>query len=248
MSRLLFLGFLCLPLLAQAPPSPPPPSLDAGLGSGHRKVTTTSADAQRFFDQGMRYVYAFNHEAAIRSFQQATQLDPNLALGYWGVALALGPNINMDVDPDREKQAWEAEQAALAHAPAASPRERDMIDALSKRYSNDPKADLRKLQVDYSAAMRDLFKKYPDDSDIGTLYAESLMDLRPWKFWSHDGKPNEDTEEIVRVLESVLARHPNHVGANHYYIHAVEASPHPERALSSASRLRTLAPAAGHLV
>jgi tetratricopeptide (TPR) repeat protein len=243
MIRLLFLGFLCVPLLAQEPPA-----LDSGIGSGHMKVTTSNAEAQRYFDQGMRYVYAFNHEAAVRSFQHATQLDPNLALGYWGVALALGPNINMDVDPDREKQAWDGEQSALNHAASASPRERDMIDALAKRYTNDPKADLHKLQVEYSGAMRELSKKYADDPDIATLYAESLMDLRPWKFWTHDGKPVEDTEEIVRVLESVLAKHPNHVGANHYYIHAVEASLHPERALPSARRFQTLAPAAGHLV
>ena len=222
--------------------------LEHGLGDAHFPVTTKSAEAQQFFDQGLRYVYAFNHEAAVESFKHATELDPDLAFGYWGAALALGPNINLDVDPDREKQAYDLAQAASAHAQHASQKERDLIGVLTRRYSNDPSADLKKLSADYSAGMRELHAKYPDDPDIATLYAESLMDLHPWRFWTHDGKPTDGTEEIVGVLESVLRRHPNHMGANHYYIHAVEASPHPERALASAKRLTTLAPAAGHLV
>jgi tetratricopeptide (TPR) repeat protein len=136
----------------------------------------------------------------------------------------------------------------MVHAPNASPKERALIAALATRYSNDPKADLKALGRDYSVAMKSLVKKYPDDLDIATLYAESLMDLHPWKFWSHDGKPNEGTTEIVSTLESVLRRNPNHLGANHYYVHAIEASPHPERALASADRLKTLAPMSGHLV
>src|SRR5581483_722723 len=163
-----------------------------------------------------------------------------------GVALALGPNINLDVDPDREKQAYAAVQSAMSKD--ASPKERDIIAVLAKRYSNDPNADLKKLAVAYSDAMGELSKKYPDDLDLATLYAESMMDLRPWKFWSHDGVPAPQTDEIVSVLESVLKRNPKHLGANHYYIHAVEASPHPERALKSADRLNTLAPESGHLV
>jgi tetratricopeptide (TPR) repeat protein len=222
--------------------------LESGLGGAHFPVSTRSAEAQKFFDQGLRYVYAFNHEAAVDSFKHATELDPDLAIGYWGAALALGPNINLDVDPEREKQAYELAQSAKAHAAHASPKERDLIDALARRYSNDPSADLKKLSADYSAGMRALHAKYPHDADIAVLYAESLMDLHPWRFWTHDGKATEGTEEIVRVLESVLKAHPDHVGANHYYIHAVEASPHPERALASAKRLTTLAPAAGHLV
>lgn len=222
--------------------------LESGLGNFHWAVSTKSAQAQRFFDQGMKYLYGFNHESAVASFQQATRLDPNLAMGYWGAALALGPNINMDVDPDREKQAYDNVHAAMVHAPSASAKERALISALAKRYSNDPKADLKALGRDYSVAMKSLSKKYPDDLDIATLYAESLMDLHPWKFWSHDGKPNEGTTEIVSTLESVLRRNPNHLGANHYYVHAVEASPHPERALASADRLKTLAPMSGHLV
>ena len=239
-------------LLAQhdIPPqgNPKPVTLEPGLGNVHWPVSTKNAEAQRFFDQGMKYVYGFNHESAVNSFQRATQLDPELAMGYWGAALALGPNINLDVDPDREKQGFDYIQAARAHETHASAKERGLIAALSKRYSNDPKADLKKLAVDYSEAMGVLTKNYPNDLDVATLYAESLMDLHPWKFWSLDGKPNAGATEIVSVLESVLRHNPNHLGANHYYVHAVEASPHPERALASADRLKTLAPMSGHLV
>jgi tetratricopeptide (TPR) repeat protein len=221
-------------------------AIEPGVGQAHYAVSTKNPEAQRFFDQGMAYIYGFNHEAAIRSFQHAGQLDPNLGMAWWGVALALGPNINLDVDPDREKQAYEAVQTALTKQ--ASPKEKDIIAVLAMRYSNDPKADLKKLGADYSRGMGDLSRKYPDDLDLATLYAESMMDLRPWKFWSIDGKPAPQTEDIVKVLESVLARNPHHLGANHYYIHAIEASPHPERALASADRLRSLAPESGHLV
>jgi len=221
-------------------------ALDPAIGHVHFKASTAIAEAQRYFDQGMAYLYGFNHEAAVQSFQKAGELDPNLGMAWWGVALALGPNINMDVDPDREKQAYDAVQTALTKK--ASPKERDIIATLAKRYSNDPNADLKKLAADYSDAMGRLSKKYPDDLDLATLYAESMMDLRPWKFWSHTGEPAPDTEKIVSVLESVLRRDPNHLGANHYYIHAVEASQHPERALQSAGKLPALAPASGHLV
>ncbi|MFL6246116.1 MAG: hypothetical protein ACJ74H_08835 [Thermoanaerobaculia bacterium] len=245
---------LALPLLAQhshdtAPAATPPPiEMHDGLSDHHWVVTTSNADAQRFFDQGMRYTYAFNHEMAVRSFRRATELDPELAMGYWGIAYALGPNINLDVDPEREKQAYDAVQTALAHLGNASARERDLVNALAKRYSNDPAADLRALAVEFSNAMGELSRRYPDDLDITTLYAESMMDLRPWKLWTNDGKPAEGTEQIVQLLESVLKRDPKHLGANHYYIHAVEASRQPGRAIASAQRLHTLAPAAGHLV
>ena len=225
-----------------------PASLMEGLGEHHHPVSTTNAEAQRFFDQGLTLVYAFNHQEAIRSFKRAAELDPNLAMAYWGVALALGPNINLDIDAEREKLAYEAIQKAVALAAKAPEHERAYIEALSKRYSNDPKADLKKLNVDYKNAMGELARRYPDDLDAATLYAESAMDLRPWQFWSADGKPAEGTEEIVAVLESVLKRDPDHIGANHYYIHAVEASRHPEWALPSAQRLKVLTPAAGHLV
>ena len=224
-----------------------PVVLMPGLGIQHHPVSTKNPLAQKFFDQGTVLVYAFNHEEAIRSFKQAAELDPRLAMAYWGVALALGPNINLDVDPEREKSAYEAVQKALSLAAQVPENERAYINALAKRYSIDPKADLKVLAVDYKNAMKELAGRYPDDLDAATFYAESFMDLRPWQFWSADGKPAEGTEEIVATLESVLKRDPQHIGANHYYIHAVEASRHPEWALASAQQLRTLAPAAGHL-
>jgi tetratricopeptide (TPR) repeat protein len=251
MRRFLILLLLATRLFAQHSHEAAPQAaiaINPGLGDLHWKVTTANAEAQRFFDQGMRYTYAFHHDMAIASFRRAAGRDPHLAMGYWGVARAHGPKNKKDVDPDREKQAYDAVQTALGHLANASAKERDLVNALAKRYSNDPAADLHALAEDYSRAMGEVSKTYPDDADVATLYAESLMDLRPWKFWTHDGKPNEGTEEIVRVLESVLARHPKHPGANHYYIHAVEASPHPERAVASAQRLHTLVPAAGHLV
>jgi tetratricopeptide (TPR) repeat protein len=214
----------------------------------HHPIATKNAEAQKFFDQGLTLVFAFNHEEAARAFRRASELDAQSAMTFWGIALALGPCINLDVDPPHEKAAYEAVQKALSLAPGATESERDYIQALAKRYSSDPKVDLRKLDADYANVMRQLSKRYPDDLDAATLYAESLMDLHPWKLWSLDGRPAEGTEEILAVLESVLRRDPNHLGANHYYIHATEASPHPEWALASARRLETLAPAAGHLV
>jgi tetratricopeptide (TPR) repeat protein len=219
-----------------------------GMGTHHHPVSTTNAEAQKFFDQGLRFVFAFNHHEAIRSFKRAAELDPQLAMAHWGVALALGPNINVDVDAEAERAAYEAVQKALLIAASASPNERAYIEALAKRYSIDPNADLKKLAVDYKNAMGEVAKRYPDDLDAATLFAEAAMDLRPWKFWTADGKPNEGTEEIVATLESVLRRDPNHIGAIHYYIHAIEASTHPERALAYAPKLTSLVPAAGHLV
>ncbi len=229
-------------------PQPKPVEIYAGLGSLHHPTSTKNPEAQTFFDQGFRMIYGFNHEEAVRSFKRAAALDPQMAMAWWGVAYALGPNINMDVDPDREKAAFDAVQKAIALSPNAPANEQAYIKALATRYSNDPKADLKKLAVDYKSAMGELSKKYPDDLDAATLYAESAMDLHPWQLWSADGKPNVDTEEIVAVLESVLKRNPDHPGAIHYYIHAVEASPHPERALAYAPKLPGLMPMAGHLV
>lgn len=226
-------------------------TLVAGMGTLHHPVTTRSAEAQRFFDQGLRFVYAFNHDEAVRSFRRASELDSSLAMAHWGIAYALGPNINLDVDPERERAAFDEMQLALSIASKASPRERDYIDALSKRYTNDSAATpetLRRLAEDFSRAMGALSKKYPDDLDAATLYAESMMNLRPWRLWNKDGTPADGTPEIVSTLESVLRRNPNHVGAIHYYIHAVEASPDPGRALAYAPRLARLMPAAGHIV
>lgn len=219
-----------------------------GLGEVIHPVSTSNQQAQQFFNQGLALVYGFNHDEAIRSFKRAVEIDPKLAMAYWGIALALGPNINQPVDAEHEKAAYEAVQMARSLISGATEPERAYIDALATRYTNDPKADLSKLDVAYKNAMAEVARRFPDDMDAATLYAESLMDLRPWQFWSADGKPADGTLEIVAVLESVLRRNPDHLGANHYYIHAVEASLHPEWALPSAQRLKVLAPAAGHLV
>ena len=225
-----------------------PPKLLPGLGEVHHPVSTKNSQAQQFFDQGLKLVFGFNHDEARRSFQRAAELDPKLAMAWWGVALTLGPNYNLPVDPEREKAGYDAAQRAIALKSNASEAEHAYIDAVAVRYSNDPKADLHQLDVTYKDAMSKLAARYPDDLDAVTLYAESAMNLNPWHLWTADGKPAEGTEEIVSTLESVLERDPNHLGANHYYIHAVEASPHPERALPSAARLEKLASAAGHLV
>src|SRR5689334_9773211 len=225
-----------------------PAALMDGYGELHHPVSTRDPEAQRFFDQGMKLVYAFNHEEAVRSFQHAAALDPDCAMAYWGVALALGPNINLDVDAERERLAYDAIQKAVALAPKVTEPERAYIAAMARRYTNDAKADLKKLNAEYRSAMADVARRYPDDPDAATLYAESIMLLNPWQYWSADGKPNDGTLELVAVLENVLKRSPDHIGANHYYIHAVEASPHPEWALPSAQRLKVLTPAAGHLV
>ena len=233
-------------------PAPTAPAaavaLDPGLGRLHHPVSTRNTQAQAYFDQGLKLVFAFNHEAAIKSFARAAELDPDLAMAHWGIALALGPNINHGMDATAHKAAYEALQRAIALEPKASPAERSYIVALSRRYSADANADQGPLQLAYKDTMKDLVRRYPRDDDAAVLYAESLMDLHPWKFWAPDGTPADGTREIVAVLERVLARAPDHIGANHYYIHAVEASPQPGKALAAARRLPNLAPSAGHLV
>lgn len=224
-----------------------PATLIAGLGSLHHPIATTSDEAQKFFDQGLTLVYAFNHSEAVRSFERAAELDPKSPMPYWGKALALGPNYN-EVQPDREKAAYDAIQKAQSLEASAPESEREYVDALAHRFTNDPKPDYDRLGRTYASAMRDLYSRYPDDPDAATLFAESLMDLHAWDLWTSDGKPGENTPEIVSVLEGTLRRWPDHVGANHFYVHAMEASPYPERALPSAQRLRTMVPAAGHLV
>jgi len=225
----------------------PPPPLFTDLGTYHHPVTC-SPPAQQYFDQGLRLVYGFNHDEAVRAFNEAARLDPSCAMAMWGVALALGPNINLPLDTERGAAAHAAMQRAVALAPKASAAEQDYIAALAKRYSDDPGADRQQLDRAYADAMRQVVQRHPDDLDAATLYAESLMDLRPWDLWSSDGQPRPETPEIVATLEGVLQRDPNHPGANHYYIHAIEASPHPEKGLPSAQRLATLVPGAGHLV
>src|SRR5437763_4655090 len=246
---LIFIFVACFgsAVVAATPNPEAPVRLISGLGDAHHPVSTRNKQAQQFFDQGLNLVYGFNHDEARRSFMRAAELDPKLAMAHWGVALTLGPNYNLPVDPERERAGYDAVQRAVALKETASEPERAYINALTVRYSNDPHVDLHALDRAYKEEMGKLAARYPDDLDAVTLYAESAMNLNPWKLWTADGKPAEGTDEIVATLESVLKRDPNHLGANHYYIHAVEASLHPERALPSAARLEKLAPAEGHL-
>jgi tetratricopeptide (TPR) repeat protein len=230
-------------------PGPLPAPLFQNLGTLHRPVSTGSTAAQRYFDQGLTLVYGFNHEEAIRSFEQAGRLDPNLAMAWWGVALAAGPNINNPtMDDAASKMAYEAVQHAVRLVGSATEVERDLINALRARYAWPPPQERRALDIAYADAMRGVWKSHPEDSDVGALFAEAMMDLRPWDLWTRDGQPQTGTEEIITTLETVLEKHPEHPGANHYYVHTMEASPHPERALVAAERLRDLVPGAGHLV
>ena len=222
-----------------------------GLGNFHRAITTSSPQAQQYFDQGMRYLWAFNHDEATRSFARAAQLDPGCAACYWGVALTVGPNYNLpEMKAARARVAAEALRQAQQHAPQTSAVEQGLIAALAKRYpSAEPLGPetLGPVQSAYFAAMRDLAERFPEDLDVQTLCAEAEMSLHAWKLWSADGTPAEGTLDIQARLESVLRRDPKHPGANHYYIHTMEASQHPEKARGAAERLTGMMPAAGHL-
>lgn len=235
-----------------------PPSSGAGdaksraplyenLGTSRVPITTSSPDAQRYFDQGMRLSYAFNHAEAIRAFRQAAAIDPQCAMCYWGVGYALGPNINAPITPEAAAEAWTAIGQAR-QARGASDRERAFIEALATRYAADPKAERAPLDKAYAEAMRALTRRYPDDLEAATLFAQSLMDTNPWNYWDVTGNPRAFTADVLAALESVLKRDPSHIGAIHLYIHAVEASPDPKRAEPYADRLAALAPGAGHLV
>jgi len=219
-----------------------------GLGTPHMAVTTRSALAQKYFDQGLRLCYAFNHDEAIRAFREVARLDPSCAMAHWGIAYALGPNVNFPVDPDREKEAFAEIQKAKALAPKATAKERAWIEAMAKRYSDDPKADLHALDQAYADAMRALSAKYPADPDASTIYAEALLDVTPWDWWTNDGKAEAGIQEAIAAVDRVLKKNPSHTGAIHILIHAVEESPAPGRALLAANRLAALAPNAGHLV
>src|SRR5579864_8245104 len=223
-------------------------TLVTGLGDLHHPVSTHNPEAQQFFDQGLRFIYAFNHDEAARSFQHAAELDPKLAMAYWGVAEAVGPNYNDPADPERYQHAHDAVQKAVDLSGDVSPSEQAYIRAMAKRFPADPKSDLKQAAEAYHDAMGEVVSKFPDDLDAATLFAEAGMNLHPWGLWHPDGTPEAGTEQIVATLESVLKRDPNHLGAVHYYIHAVEASPNPERALAGANRLAALAPGAGHIV
>jgi tetratricopeptide (TPR) repeat protein len=241
---------------AQGHPHPPPsggatraPLFD--LGAWRHKVTTASPEAQRYFDQGLVLAYGFNHAQAIAAFAEAAKLDSTCAMAFWGIALAHGPNINFPMDASAEQPAWDALQKALALAPGASEAEQAYLRALAKRYADpkDPRRPSRAaMDSAYADAMREVWARHRADADAGALLAEALMDLNPWNFWTLDGKANPGTDEIVATLEAVLQLSPDHPGANHFYIHAVEASRTPERAVASAERLGALVPDAGHLV
>jgi tetratricopeptide (TPR) repeat protein len=224
-----------------------PARLYSGLGRVHHEVATKSSQAQKFFDQGLAFNYGFNHEEAEQSFAEATSLDPGMAMAYWGIALVLGPNYNIPGDEERGRRAWVAITRAESLSAHARPVDRDLIGALKHRYGPDGKPSPARDRA-YADAMRTVAHRYPADPDVQVLFAEAMMDLNPWQLWSADGKPAAGTSEIVATLERVLLAHPDHIGANHYYIHAVEASPDPGRALASADRLAALAPASGHLV
>ena len=225
------------------------PPLWEGLGPLTHKITTANAEAQAYFDQGLRLAYAFNHDEAQRAFRKAQKLDPNCAMCFWGEALVLGPNINLPMQDDAIAPALAAAEQARALSANASPREQALIVALATRYAADPKAERAKLDAAYAGAMADVAAKFPDDNDIAALYAEAVMDLSPWNYWQPGGaEPNPQSAPILPTLERVLAKDPNHAGAIHLYIHAVEASDRPQRAEPYADRLRGAMPGAGHLV
>jgi tetratricopeptide (TPR) repeat protein len=226
----------------------PAPALFETFGSLHRDTGSPVPAAQRYFDQGLRMAYGFNHEAAGRAFAEAARLDPDCAICVWGQALVLGPNINMPMEASAVKDATALARRAQTLSSHARPVDRALIAALLQRYADPAPADRKPLDRAYADAMASVARDYPDDDDVATLYAEALMDLSPWAYWTSDGKPTEFTPRILATLEHVLQRNPQHIGAMHYYIHATEASPAPQRAEPYADRLAALAPGSGHLV
>jgi tetratricopeptide (TPR) repeat protein len=221
------------------------------LGNHQRVVTTNSTEAQAFFNQGLALTYGFNHDEAARSYAKAGSLDPSCAMCWWGAALTMGPNYNMPMLADRAAAAWDALQRAQEAAAGASPVEQALVAALAKRYAGPEYVDPVAMQAfnqAYADAMRDVAKQFPEDMDVQALFAEALMNINPWKLWTPAGQPGPETLEIVATLEYVLAQMPEHPGANHYYIHAIEASPQPEKGEEAADRLGSLVPGAGHLV
>ena len=219
-----------------------------GLGSYEFPVTTDVPEVQRWFDQGLMLTFGFNHDAAERSFLKAAELDPECAMCWWGASLVLGPHVNGGMDPANHAKAWTRLQRAIELSPQASAREQAFIRALSARYAENPLADRRTLDEAYAAATGRLVAERPDDLDAAVLHAEALMDLQPWDYYDAELKPKGHTAEIVATLESVMARNPDHAGALHLYVHAVEASADPQRGVVAADRLRSLIPGSGHLV
>ncbi|MGN6224394.1 tetratricopeptide repeat protein [Pseudoxanthomonas sp.] len=259
--RSLLLSLLMIPSLAGCDSTPktaseaaPAPRASAELplfetfGDLHRDVASRVPAAQRYFDQGLRMAYGFNHEAAGRAFAEAARLDPQCAMCVWGQALVLGPNINLPMDPAQAKDAAALAARAAGLAQSARPVDRALIQALQARYADPAPEDRKPLDRAYADAMARVVEQFPEDDDAATLYAEALMDLSPWAYWNADGSPAEFTPRLVGELERVLARNPRHIGAMHYYIHAIEASPSPRRAERYADALAALAPGSGHLV
>jgi len=220
-----------------------------GLGDRTTPITTDSPEAQAYFDQGLSMMYAFNHDEALRSFRKAAELDPDAAMPWWGIAIANGPHINNPVVPEaRAREAWVTLEAAEARAADGSAVERALIEALSHRYAEPPPADRTALDTAYADAMREVWRRFPENDDVGALFAEAMMDLRPWNQWTREGVPQPGTVEVVETLETVIKRNPRHPLALHLYIHAVEASLDPGRADAAANHLRDLQPGLGHLV
>jgi tetratricopeptide (TPR) repeat protein len=226
----------------------PAPVLFETFGTLHRDTGSRIPAAQRYFDQGLRMAYCFNNEAAGRAFAEAARMDPDCAICVWGQSLVLGPNINMAMEATAVKDAAALARRAQALSAHARPVDRALIAALLQRYADPAPADRKPLDRAYADAMASVVRDHPDDDDAATLYAEALMDLSPWAYWTSDGKPTEFTPQILATLERVLQRNPQHIGAMHYYIHATEASPTPQRAEPYADRLAALAPGSGHLV
>jgi tetratricopeptide (TPR) repeat protein len=234
--------------VADSPAKPAEPRFQ-GLGKHTRRITTSSPEAQQYFDQGLAFLYAFNHDEAIRSFEAAAAADPNCAMAFWGIAIANGPHINNPaVDEDHAKTAWKALRQARALSSKASGVEQALIEALGKRYADPQPEDRKPLDTGYAEAMRKVRQAHPDDADVGALTAEAIMDLRPWDQWTPEGKSQPGTDDVLQILDAVLAKSPQHPLALHLLIHAVEASPHPEKAAAAADRLRDLEPGLGHLV
>ena len=250
------------PLISAAEPSEKPTAADKkfqeeanaanlypGFAAYDRKITTASPEAQQWFDQGIQLLYGFNHDEAIRSFEKAAEIDPSCAMAWWGSAYARGLHINnRKMGKEQSELAYEAAQKAVAALDNESAVEKGLVRAVAQRYALPVPEDRKPLDEKYAAAMEKLWHRFPDDPDVGALFAESLMNLQPWDLWTGDAAPKGRTLEIVAVLEHTLEKTPQHPGANHFYIHAIEASPWPERGLDAALRLQALVPGSGHLV
>lgn len=218
-----------------------------GMGTLHHPISTKSPQAQRYFDQGLVLAYGFNHAEAARSFKEAIKLDPDCAMCHWGLAYVLGPNINAKMEDEAIPESYQAIQKALQLASNSSQVEQAYINALAQRYTNQPVEDRSTLDLAFAEAMQQVTKQYPDDLDAATIYAEALMDTMPWNYWTETNQPKPETQLVVNTLESILKRDRHHPGANHLYIHALEAV-QPEKAVAAADRLGKLVPGSGHLV